>query len=259
MDEAEALAAIEGSTPDPDAAQSEGAEAPTVHSTESFTDKVDPSKLTGESKALYESMLGDYTRKTQEVAPWRKEFEDLDVNPSDVRAAYEFYQNLNSDPDFAKSIYSQLGDALQQFTDTPETGSGPDEDIDPVQAKLTELESRLKQMDDMAKFNAGAAELQRSEMALRSQHEDWNDEDFGDVYHIATSFDGNLLQAGNHYESMENRIIAKYLKSKGGTSPALASFTTGANAAEAVSDPSTTKEAHVRALEYLNQQFASEG
>lgn len=264
MDEAAAIAALSESTYEGDAtpaattAQPEVTQAPTQTDTpavESFT-QIDPNTLPPELQATYKSMLADYTRKTQEVAPWRKTFEGLEVDdPKAVREAYEFYQNLNSDADFAKDIYGQLGEALKPFMDNPnaEVVSDPDIDVDPTDAKLAELDAKLKNFEEMQRFQAGAAELQRQEMALRSQHENWKDSDFEAVYEIAQAYDGNLLQAGARYDALKNSVIAEYLSSKADVNPALAPVTTGLNGSEPRTAPVDTREAHLRALEYFSQ------
>lgn len=258
MDEAEALSALENSDPGTTEAQPVE-DRGTTEVSDSFTN-IDPQSLPPELKGLYNNMLTDYRAKTTEVAPWRKSFEGLDVDPDEARAMIDFYQSLNSDPEFAKDIYSQLGEALKPFLEdgtpnpTPTFDSNED-DSDPLAAKVSELEARLRQMDEMAKFNAGAAELQRQEMLLRSQHETWGDDDFEAVYHIATSFDGNLLEAGKQYEAMQNRIVANYLKSKAGVDASGGPVTTGANGAEPVAAPQDTTEAHKRAMEMLIQDL----
>lgn len=263
MDEAAALAALQDSTPDgevaptPPTAQPEVNQVPTetAEVPESFT-QIDPSTLPPELQATYKSMLADYTRKTQEVAPWRKTFEGVE-DPQAVRDAYEFYQNLNSDADFAKDIYAQLGEALKPFNEIPgvENALDPDIDIDPTDAKLSELDARIKSFEEMQRFQAGAAELQRQEMALRSQHNTWGDDDLEAVYEIAQAYEGNLLQAGQRYDAMKNQVIAAYLKDKAAVDPALAPVTTGLNASDPLTAPSNTDEAHKRALEYLRQNM----
>lgn len=267
MDEAAAIAALAESTPDGDAtpaqttAQPEVTQAPTQTDTpavESFT-QIDPTTLPPELQATYKSMLADYTRKTQEVAPLRKAFEGIEMDDyAAAREAYEFYQNLNSDADFAKDIYAQLGKALEPFQDNPnaQIAPDPDLDVDPTDAKLSELDARIKSFEEMQRFQAGAAELQRQEMAVRSQHNDWGDTDFEAVYEIAQAYDGNLLQAATRYDAMKNDVIARYLTSKSDVNPALAPVTTGVNASEPLAAPANTKEAHIRAMEYYQQQMS---
>ena len=270
MDEAAALAALEGSTPDgasaPPAqttAQPEVTQAPTQTATpdvESFT-QIDPNTLPPELQATYKSMLADYTRKTQEVAPLRKAFEGIEMDDyAAAREAYEFYQNLNSDADFAKDIYAQLGKALEPFQDNPnaQVAPDPDLDVDPTDAKLSELDARIKSFEEMQRFQAGAAELQRQEMALRSQHDNWKDSDFEAVYEIAQAYDGNLLQAGQRYDALKNAVIAEYLSSKSDVNPALAPVTTGLNASEPLAAPKDTREAHIRAMEMFAQNISQD-
>ncbi len=267
MDEAAALAALQDSSPDGEVtpapqtttAQPEVNQAPTQTATpdaESFT-QIDPTTLPPELQATYKSMLADYTRKTQDVAAVRKAFDGVEMDDYQAaREAYDFYQNLNSDADFAKDIYAQLGEALKPFQDNPnaEIVSDPDLDVDPTDAKLSELDARIKNFEEMQRFQAGAAELQRQEMALRSQHDNWKDSDFEAVYEIAQAYDGNLLQAGQRYDALKNAVIAEYLSSKADVNPALAPVTTGLNGSEPLSAPQDTREAHLRALEYMMQQ-----
>lgn len=265
MDEAAALAALSDSTPDGEVtptatiAQPEVNQVPTAtpEVPESFT-QIDPTTLPPELQATYKSMLADYTRKTQEVAPLRKAFEGIEMDDFQAaREAYEFYQNLNSDADFAKNIYGQLGEALKDYIDTPnaEVVSDPDLDADPHDAKVAELDARLKNFEEMQRFQAGAAELQRQEMAVRSQHNDWGDADFEAVYEIAQAYDGNLLQAATRYDAMKNQVISAYLTSKANVDPALAPVTTGLNASEPLAAPVDTREAHIRAIEYMKQNM----
>src|SRR5690242_10753259 len=50
---------------------------------DSFT-KLDPNSIPEEARPFYDSMLSDYTRKTQEAAPWRKLGEELGVDSPDA-------------------------------------------------------------------------------------------------------------------------------------------------------------------------------
>lgn len=66
----------------------EGAEK---KATESFTDKVDPSKLPPELQNIYKSMQADYTRKTQKLAEERRAYER---QLQELREALKSYESV---------------------------------------------------------------------------------------------------------------------------------------------------------------------
>jgi len=81
----------EGKQPEADLQKEEGGD----EETPSFTDKVDPSKLSPELQKVYKSMQADYTRKTQEIKSIMPKYQEAEQ-------ARQVLQQLWADPEFQK-------------------------------------------------------------------------------------------------------------------------------------------------------------
>lgn len=264
MDEAAALSALEGSTPmggdtaEPVVNQAPTGTQPTEVSTESFT-SVDRNSLPPELQSVWDSMNKDYTQKSQAVAEYRKLFADVE-DPQQIRDAYDFWTNVNSDVDYAKQVYADLGEALKPYMESLETpapveNSPIDDSVDP---RLEALETKLRQFEEQQRFAAGAAELQRQEMLLRTQFKDdgWSDNDMEVAYEIAASMDGDLKAAGERWHQLKSDVIAEYLSTKASVGGALAPAPAGANAIQRT-EITDTNDAHKAAVEYLTNALAN--
>lgn len=93
----------------------------TVEETKPITVEIDGKEVTIEELKNGYLRQADYTRKTQQLANQRKEFED----------AIKLYEHLKNNPEIIQQ--------LQQITSVPRT-------LDPTQAKVIELEQKVYDM-----------------------------------------------------------------------------------------------------------------
>ena len=200
---------------------------------ESFTG-LDPTNLPEDLQPLYKNMQADYTRKTQEIAEQRKQFEqftEYGIDPNYALEAVGFLQRLDSDPAFAAEVAAYLS-PQQEY---PMTAQQPNGDVVPnngesydglppaLQAELNEMRQFRAQMADAQEEQRMMAELEFEENQIRAQYPHYSDSDIESIYNLAFATDGDLLAAQELYNSMEQSVLNKYLQSKqvpmGATSP----------------------------------------
>jgi hypothetical protein len=129
---------------------------------------VDPATLPPELQAQYRNMQADYTRKMQEVAPFRDLAQQYGVSAEEMAQAVDFVGRIQSDPAYTQQVYTGLGEYLQQMGyREPQAAPAPmdnefqdDLDLDPYGASPTDaptqsretgsqLEWRLAQVEQM--------------------------------------------------------------------------------------------------------------
>lgn len=241
-----------GNVPEAPAATPETGTA-TEGEPESFT-HIDPSTLPPDLQQLYRGMQGDYTRKTQEVASWRKVAEEAGVeSPEQIREALTVYQRL-SDPQNWGTIHAELGQYMQQLGMSPQAASaaateaiaefapadevGPDfseygEELAPLlkafQVQQQEIQS-LKQLvttdaqrrQQQAQFEQVAAHIERQETALKAARPDLSEGELEVVYSLMGD-DMDMSKAVARYDSVvAQRLQAVYNAkvAQGGSVPA---------------------------------------
>lgn len=197
-------------------------EEPAVPSTESVDSEAPASKdidLSGLSeeqqiflRAREREMQADYTRKTQELAEQRREAEQ----------AVQFLDALNSDPDFAYQVLSQLQQSLatEGYAVAPEPQYEADEygqyqEPDPYQQELTELMSWRDQMEQQWYEANLSAQLDRQISTIQSQHPDWTESDLQNIIDLGYATNGDLMKAADQYQAMNDAILARYIERKG--------------------------------------------
>lgn len=208
---------------------------------DSFTN-VDPNTLPPELQVIYKNMQGDYTRKTQAVAPYLRLQEEYgpDFDPSRVTQSLEFVTALETDPDFARAVYDQLHSVLDQagLLEAAEAAGivpgeeslGPDsfEDAEsPLAREIQELKAWKAEQESYAQEQALAAHIQRQEMALRQDNPDWGDSDWDAVYQLAFAHGGDLFAAGQTYEALQTRLLENYIEKKADVPSGVSTVTGG--------------------------------
>lgn len=214
-------------------------EAPFTH--------IDPNVLPPEMQQLYRSLQADYTRKTQEAAPWRKLGSEFGVeSPDDFREALSAYQTLQ-DPRNWPTIHQELAGYMQQYGMSPQeanlaasnqlaqmapseeeadydTGYVDDESIAPLARQLKQTQAELaamrnewqtqqqKQAEEL-QWNTLAQGLTQAEMQIRAQNPHYTDQDIETIYNMIGQ-DGNLVSAQQRYESVIGARLAQYISSK---------------------------------------------
>ena len=191
---------------------------------ESFTG-FDPSTLPEDMRAVYRSMQGDYTRKTQEIAELRRQYESFSeagVDPDTALQAVGFLQALNTDPEFAKQVAAQIQqnagtpDVSQPgMSETPNYDNNSYEGLPPqLQAELQEMRQFREEMMQMQAQQETIAELEAMENTIRTSNPHYTDDDVEAIYSLAYSTDGDLLAAQEVYAGIQQRLLGSYLKTK---------------------------------------------
>jgi hypothetical protein len=215
---------------------------------DSFT-RIDPTTLPPELRPFYDSMQGDYTRKTQEIAPYRQLAQDTGLDVEGLRQSAELYSALQ-DPSQLVQFHTELTDALQAQGLTPaqaaaaatqhvtevQQGGGvtPDAYTDPEEQRFQDLTSRLDRFEQSQaqeaqqrqnEMRAGqvVAEMNRQEMVIKESHPTWGQEDIDATYELSAFYGGNLIQAASRYDEIVSNKVAAILNGKGAaaSNPAL--------------------------------------
>lgn len=211
--------------------EGETTEETTTDAPDSFT-RLDPTAIPDELRPYYESMQADYTRKTQDAAPWRKLGEELGVSsPDDVRQAAELYAYLQ-DPNNLALFHAQLGEALGQtaapaapaVTPPAETLGGEfdsaldDPAVSALQARLDAFEAReakrnAEQQNEALQW-ALLGEMNRQEALIKEEHPDWGEDEWTGIWNLAPTFNGDLVQAAAVVDAAANARVVRLLNGK---------------------------------------------
>lgn len=241
---AEAASPPVSPTPEVDA----GATPP--ESADSFT-SIDPSTLPPELQALYKSMQGDYTRKTQELAPAR----DLMAQGVDLERAsqaLQFVDALENDPQFLSEVHGRLSSALEQLGMSPAAAAaqataeiqeqaadpfgigGEDEGESALAKEVADLREWRNQQEAAQAEQYLGAQLQRQEMAIRQSNPDYSDADVERLYELAFAHGGDLAAADASYRAMREHFVSSYVNGKASAAEAAPTVVDGASGAESV-------------------------
>ena len=197
---------------------------------ESFTG-FNPSDLPEDLQAVYRSMQGDYTRKTQEIAELRRNYEQYDafsesgVDPNYALQAADFYRKLDTDPQFAQQVVDNIqrnlgnvGVEQQSIGDAPYNDSVNSEGYDSLPpvlqqelAEMREFRSDMLFQQEQAETIAG---LEYVEQEIRLSNPHYTDDDLSSIYDLAYSTDGDLSAAADAYHNIQQRVMSGYLQSK---------------------------------------------
>lgn len=194
------------------------------HEAESFTG-FDPTILPEDMQQVYKSMQADYTRKTQEVAELRRQYESFSeagVDPDAALQAVGFLQRLDSDPDFALQVADMIRQnagtpdvAQSNALATPEIDNNSYEGLPPTLAReLEEMRMFREEMLQMQAQQESLAELEAMEQTIRTANPDYSDDDMEAIYSLAYSTDGDLMAAQQAYHAIQQRLLGNYLQAK---------------------------------------------
>lgn len=209
--------ATEGTTPDP--TQDTG--------TPMSWDTVDLSALDPDTaKFVQEHGLrhSDYTRKTQELAEQRKQFEQFgDVET--VQQAMEFVQNLQ-DPDFLRQLnadieahlnggQAQTAEAAAPATDQNTSGLDPATRREIEELKAWRAE-QVHQAEEAALVDQMQQRLQQSEDSIRQTYPTYTQNDIDAIYKLSPAHNYDLFAAQEQYEEMRKYFTEGLIGNKGG-------------------------------------------
>lgn len=267
----------------PDPFASEGAE-------ESFMGEgFNPDLLPEELQPGFKQLQGRWTQRMQEVAEQRKALEALG-SPDDLKQIVDFYQSLQ-DPEYLKAFYGELGSivgeldggvpAVEEPAAEPEVAQPAEipQDLAALVESDPELEPFAKQMAAMraeldsfraeqqserealqeeAQMMAQAQEISRQVDAVREAHPEYGDDDWNAIYDLADARDGNVLQAAEVFQAINDRAIESWTSRK--EAPKAVTPTPGAGTVtvDEGEGPSTLKEADAAAQAFLEANDLTE-
>jgi hypothetical protein len=192
---------------------------------ESFT-KFDPNVLPEDMQKVYRSMQADYTRKTQEIADIRRQaeaFSDLGVDADSARNMIQFYQRLDSDPQFLAGFVSNVQSELEQagYSQNEAAELAPtviDERYGDISPMLAQELGEMRQFREQVLYDQEQAnligELEGQEQSIRLGNPHYSDDDISAIYSLAYSTGGDLSLAANEYHGIQQRLLGGYLQSK---------------------------------------------
>lgn len=134
-------------TTPPDLASQEGqGDQPGENQPEFFSDTFKPDELPEELRPAYQQMRADYTRKTQEIARYRRFFEDRGLNPDDPEGVFralatDLGYEINDDTD--GDVADEDAEGFDPLVDA-NYDDGDGEPVDPVEARLNRLEAEYR-------------------------------------------------------------------------------------------------------------------
>jgi hypothetical protein len=285
----EAAATDDTATPPETVEQAEeDAEAPFTH--------IPDEALSPEMLSVKRAMQADYTRKTQEIAPFRKLAEEFGVeSPDQLRERLQIQQQL-SDPNNWPQLHQELTSYLQSqglspraaqdaaavtlgqategvvdddYVDDDYEGGLPpavQQRLDTMEQRQNELIQMMYQREQQAAQEAEMAQLAQSlttqENQIRAKYRDqWGDR--ADQY-IETVYDlsgdgGDLSVGLSRLETILGYDASRYLVGKEEAKRAPGPVVgEGVIASQQDDTPHTLEEGHARALEYVRAQAEAE-
>lgn len=258
-------------------------EGTTSEEDDSFLRHLDPSTLPEELIPYYKSMQGDMTRKAQELAEQRRQYEALEEfgGVETATQALEWISSL-SEPENALALHRELTAVLQEQGLTPEQASaeaarqvdaaiddeddfvsdigGTDPRFDQLQSELNEMKGLLAQREEQEFLNRVAANMDRQEAEVRQAHPDWDDDDIEVVYNMAYSTGANLEAAADMYSNAESHILGRWIEKKSSPAQSVDAVPLGGSADQV---PETPTDLYDKGLEervnrYIAERLAAE-
>jgi len=266
--------------------------APDVEEDSFMGSDFNPDLLPAELQPGWKQLQGAFTRKTQELAEQRKQFEELG-DPDEIRRATDFFQSLN-DPEYLQAFHQELGNVLQEMGLSPQEAAeaaqeitaeakpseiqlpndlkelvASDPELSPLAQEIASLRSELdgfkqaqaaerQELELERQVMAQTAEIEQMVRVVGEQHPEYAEDDWQAIFDRAQAFDGNVLEAAERYEADKDRIIQSYLSSK----PVPHSVTPVAGAGTATEStekkPMTFEEADAAAQAWLSANDAEE-
>ena len=202
----------------PPAVPTSTVDAGTNHS-ESFTN-IDVNSLPPEIRAQVEEAIkpfqADYTRKTQEIAAFRQTLTDTGMSAEEAQQALTFVQSLN-DPAQLQELYTNL---QERFASEPGFEDGS---VDPQEAALQSLSSRLERFEQAQQMTEAKAALADAVASVQSANPDFKEADMSRVQQLAVAhmqgsnndLSKSMTAAASEYASWRNETVASYIEQKG--------------------------------------------
>jgi hypothetical protein len=205
-----------------------------------------PDTLAPELQAGWKQLQAAYTRKTQELAAQRQQFEAFG-DPEVVEQAVDLFTRIQ-DPLSWPQLHQELTEAMVQYGLSPaeaqqaaseaiQEAAAPaanapdfaalesDPELAPLAQHLQSLQSRLDSFEQRAAQErevmeaeqlhaAMVGELTRQETAIRQARPDYTDGDLDAIYQLSSFHNGNLIAAQHAYEDFLGARMQRYFDSK---------------------------------------------
>lgn len=243
-----------------------------------------PDELPPELRPAWRQLQAAFTRKTQELAEVRKQYDALG-GLEVVQQAVELYHRI-ADPAEWPALHAELSQAMEAYGLTPAEAAaeatrqmeeaanaqqGPDlsaleqdPELAPLAAIIREQQQKLAQFEQMLSEREQAeeaerlhmalvGELTRQENAIRQARPDYSDEDIDAIYRLSSFYNGNLIEAQHAYEDIVAKRIERYVSAKESAATETASQTLPGAGVTSVQEklPETLEEAEAWALEHV--------
>jgi hypothetical protein len=223
--------------------------------TDSFVN-IDPATLPPELQQQYKDMQGDYTRKTQEIAPLRSTLKEFGLTADEAREALAFTQALQ-DPNNLKALYENLSTQFGGAGQTADDEVDDEEFGDPRDKALAELSQKVEGFETRWQRQAAESNLDRLESVVRTDNPHFKDEDMNTVFRLAVSNGGDIIKAAEDYKLLTQRILGAHLQSKAQV-PVGAGGPNATGHAETPTKFESVEAAHEAALAALKADFAQQ-
>lgn len=274
---------------------SEETVAPAEEDAPSFTHIPDEA-LSPEMLAVKRAMQADYTRKTQEIAPFRKLAEEFQIeSPDQLRERLEIQQQL-SDPQNWPQLHQELTTYLQSQGLSPQAAqdaaavtlgqatapyeADTDDNFEDDGYVAPEIATRLERMEkqqadliqlmyqreqqaaQQAEMEQLAQSLTNQENEIRSKYGgQWGDkaEEYIETVYDLSGDGGDLSVGLARLETILGYDASRYLVGKEEAKRAPGPVVgEGVIANQAEDEPHTLEEGHARALAYVREQAEAE-
>lgn len=165
----------------------------------------------------------DYTRKTQELAEQRKQFESYG-DPETVKAAVDLANSLQ-DPANLVQLKAEIEEhlaSLGQAGTIPSTAPTPEQassGLDPAtQSAINELREWKAQQEHAAQealmVDQMQNKLQQAEDAIRADYPSYTQADIDAIYKLSPGVGFDLFQAQSQYEEFRNHFTKELVGNK---------------------------------------------
>lgn len=166
----------------------------------------------------------DYTRKTQELAEQRKQFESFG-DPETVQAAVELARSLQ-DPANLVQLKAEIEDYLASNNldagNIPATAPTTDQappGLDPaIYRDLQELKEwraeQQHQVQEAALVDQMTDKLQQAEDSIRADYPSYTQEDINQIYKLSPAVGYDLFEAKEVYEGLRNHFTQGLIGNK---------------------------------------------
>lgn len=280
-----------------DSATQEGTEAEAEDEAETPFTHIPDEALSPEMLAVKRAMQADYTRKTQEIAEYRKLAQEFEVeSPQELRDRLEIQKQL-SDPENWPQLHQELTGYLQQQglsrpvaeqaaavtlgqaagdlsddevfeEDYDDRGVSPalEQRLDAMQQRQDQLVQLLMQREQeqaqQAELAQLAQHLTQQENDIRAKYsQQWGDkaEEYIETVYDLSGDGGDLSVGLSRLETILGYDASRYLLGKEQAKRAPGPVVgDGVISSESDDAPHTLEEGHERALEYVRQQAEAE-